>query len=58
MGDHAVRGSDSTRAAAACGEISDDWRDEQVTVVEKRSEKTTILGMPPIERTPADKQDK
>jgi hypothetical protein len=58
MGDHVARGSDSTRAAAECNELRDEWRDEQVTAVEKRLAKATIQGMPPLERVPADKQDK
>lgn len=58
MGDHVVRGSDSTRAAAEWNEICDEWREEQVTAVEKRIAKATIQGMPPLERAPAGKQDK
>jgi hypothetical protein len=58
MGDHEARGSNSNRATAQSNEVSDDWRDEQVTVVEKRIEKATIQGMPPLERAPAEKQEK
>ena len=58
MGDHEVRGVDSTRASAESSEINDDWRDEQITVVEKRITKTTTQGMPPLDRAPADSQQK
>jgi hypothetical protein len=52
MGDHVARGANSTRAATADDE-RDEWRDGQITAVDKRVEKATVQGMPPLQRGPA-----
>jgi hypothetical protein len=57
MGDHEARGSSSIRETDRT-EDREDWRDQQITVVEKRMVKPTVQGMPPLDRAPADKQDK
>jgi hypothetical protein len=54
MGDHVTRGSNTHVDEA---EASDEWRDRQITAVEKRDERRTIQGMPPLERAPASKPE-
>jgi hypothetical protein len=59
MGDHEARGSSSIREAASDRvEDHDDWRDQQITAVEKRGVKTASQGLVPLERVTPEKQDK
>ncbi len=55
MGEHEARGA--TASATERDDDLDHWRDEQITVVEKRREKTTTQGMPALVRPPASKRD-
>lgn len=56
MGDHEARGSTSTTTASERSD-RDEWNDDVITVVEKRVERSTSRGVPPLERPPASKRD-
>jgi len=52
MGDHVARGEDTSVNQP---EEREDARDPQIAAIDKRDERQTIQGMPPLERAPASK---